>query len=306
MAAWLAHLASEYAAATASTYAAGLRRFRRYLDGAGVPLSQAAPADVRAFRDAARREEGISPRSVSTWLSAVRRFYAWLVEQGLPIANPASDVAGPRGASARRQHKRSELTRAEVLRLFEACQGDTGVRDRAVFALMAYCALRQIEIARADLESLDVRDGRQILWVHGKGRADAGAFVVLPAPAEVHLGEWLKLRGDRAGPLFTSQSRRNPGERLGTRSLRRMWLVRKRGAGISGSAKTLHSLRHSAITQAIRAGGEPMAVQAMARHQSFDTTLGYYHELARTDHPAEDLIRYGGAGEAGQVVLPGF
>jgi hypothetical protein len=49
-----------------------------------------------------------------------------------------------------------------------------------------------------------------------------------------------------------------------------------------------------------------MAVQAMARHQSFDTTLGYYHELSRTDHPAEDLIRYGGSAEVGQVVLPGF
>lgn len=59
-----------------------------------------------------------------------------------------------------------------------------------------------------------------------------------------------------------------------------------------GNAKTTHSLRHSAITNAIRRGASPMQVQAMARHASFDTTLGYYHEVSRLDDPAEDLIHY--------------
>jgi site-specific recombinase XerD len=48
-------------------------------------------------------------------------------------------------------------------------------------------------------------------------------------------------------------------------------------AGVGGEAKTTHSLRHSAITNAIRNGAEPMQVKAMARHTSFDTTLGYIH-----------------------------
>jgi hypothetical protein len=37
-----------------------------------------------------------------------------------------------------------------------------------------------------------------------------------------------------------------------------------------------------------------MQVQAMARHASFDTTLGYYHEVSRLDDPAEDRVRYDG------------
>ena len=48
----------------------------------------------------------------------------------------------------------------------------------------------------------------------------------------------------------------------------------------------------SAITNAIRRGASPLQVQAMARHGSFDTTLGYYHEVSRLDNPAEDLIDY--------------
>lgn len=35
-----------------------------------------------------------------------------------------------------------------------------------------------------------------------------------------------------------------------------------------------------------------MQVQAMARHTSFDTTLGYFHEESRTANPAEDFISY--------------
>ena len=298
---WIQHLRSEYGASTASTYAAGLRKFQSWLSDNGLSLAAVAPTDVRAFRDA-MKDAGMQPKTVSTWLTAVRRFFAWLIEEGAPIANPGTDVRGPRGGS--RSHKRDELTHGEVLRLFEACGEDT--RDRAVFALMAYCALRSVEITRADYSDLAVRDGRQILWVHGKGATGADVYVVLPAAAELHLAPWLAERGDVAGPLFVSRSRSNTGGRLSGRSLRRIWLTRKRTAGIAGKAKTIHSLRHSAITAAIRGGGEPMAVQAMARHKSFDTTLGYYHELARTERPAEDLIRYGGAGEAGQRVLEGF
>ena len=34
----------------------------------------------------------------------------------------------------------------------------------------------------------------------------------------------------------------------------------------------------------------PLQPQAMARHRSFDTTLGSFHEVGRIDHPAEDFI----------------
>lgn len=68
--------------------------------------------------------------------------------------------------------------------------------------------------------------------------------------------------------------------------------ARYRQAGVAGNRKTSHSLRHSAITNAIRHGGTPLQVQALAGHASFDTTLAYFHGEARTANPAEDLISY--------------
>lgn len=45
-----------------------------------------------------------------------------------------------------------------------------------------------------------------------------------------------------------------------------------------------------AITHSRRHVAAPLRVQAMAGHSSFDTTLGYYHEVERTSALAEDLI----------------
>ena len=89
-----------------------------------------------------------------------------------------------------------------------------------------------------------------------------------------------------------SLSRRNYGERLSSPAIRALVKERFQQAGINGARKTTHSLRHSAISTAIRNGATPTQAQAMARHANVNTTMVYYHELERTTRPAEDLIIY--------------
>ncbi|RLC75123.1 MAG: hypothetical protein DRI81_12630 [Chloroflexi bacterium] len=122
-------------------------------------------------------------------------------------------------------------------------------------------------------------------------RPGAGGRVLLPTGDTKHLPD-CPYSGDDA-PLFVSLSNRTRGNRLTTRAIRAIVKDRYAQAGVVGNRKTTHSLRHSAITNAIRRGATPMQVQAMARHSSFDTTLGYFHQEARTANPAEDFIEYG-------------
>lgn len=133
--------------------------------------------------------------------------------------------------------------------------------------------------------------------VQGKGRREADEVVVIPTSQEHVVRDWLATRSrfasnDNDAPLFVSLSNRTRGKRLTTRAIRAMVKVRFARAGVVGNRKSTHSLRHSAITNAIRHGATPMQVQAMARHTSFDTTLGYFHQEARTANPAEDFIKY--------------
>jgi integrase/recombinase XerC/integrase/recombinase XerD len=64
-------------------------------------------------------------------------------------------------------------------------------------------------------------------------------------------------------------------------------------AGVHGKNKSTHSLRHTAITNAIRHNAPAEKVRGMARHASLDTLMIYYHETDRIDDPAEKYIDYG-------------
>ena len=291
LARWDAYLRSEHAEPTQAAYEKGLQIFRAWLQERGSGLQNVTPVDVREWRDELR--EGYAVQTVNLRLSAVRRFYAWLIEEGAPILNPAANVRGASRRGKSRRHKRDELSASEVLAVLDTCdESELGKRDRGILAVMAYCALRTIEVQRAELGDLATRDGRSVLWVHGKGRAEADDFVVLPPAADEALRAWLVERGSDKGPLFRSLSRQNPGDRLSSRAIRGMVKDRFHRAGIVNGGKTTHSLRHSAISNAIRNGATPLQVQAIPRHQSFDTTLNYYHEISRTEKPAEDLIDY--------------
>ena len=276
--------------ATLESYRRGLARFTKYLAENGI--TNPTPTDISEFR--VYLLATYSAQSVNLSLSAVRSFYRYLVAVGAMPYSIASDVKGAKRAKAN-QHKRSELSAGEVLDVLATCD-DTpeGIRDRAIITLMAYCGLRAIEIQRANLDNLKI-NGRMVLWVQGKGRTEADELVVIPRGQEIVIRRWLAERKklSTAEPaLFVSLSKRNQGERLSTRAIRNLVKEHYRKAGVDDDTKTTHSLRHSAITSAIRHGATPMQVQAMARHASFDTTLNYVHEVNRLDSPAEDLIKY--------------
>lgn len=135
--------------------------------------------------------------------------------------NPATAVKGAKRRGTNKKHTRDELTAGEVRRVLATCAGETAVdrRDRALLSLMAYCALRQVELHRADIADLKTRDGRLVLWVQGKGQIEKDEFVVLPAPAETAVREWLVGHPTGHGPLFVSLGNRSNG-RLSLRAIR--------------------------------------------------------------------------------------
>lgn len=298
MSAWLTfeHLEGK-SDRTLAAYRQGLDIFTQWAEAQGLAERAALPSNIRQFK-ADLLEQGYSPQTVNLRLSAVRSFYRFAVTTDRLPYNPAAEITGAKRHKSTR-HKRDALTAEEVRGVLDTCDPATpeGIRDRAILTLMAFCALRTVEIHRANLGNLRTQGDRLILEVQGKGHDEADEIVIIPRAQERHLRAWvayrngLKLRGADS-PLFCSLSNRSRGTRLALRSIRAMVKARYDTAGVVGESKTTHSLRHSAITNAIRNGAAPMQVQAMARHSSFDTTLNYVHAVNRIDNPAEDLISY--------------
>ncbi len=281
---------------TIETYRESIAVFIVWTEDIDVLGRSMAASDIRAYKDFLSK--AYSPATVNIRLSAIRSFYRWMVTTDRLPFNPAKEVKGAKRSNST-QHKRDALTAGEMLRIFAACNAETetGIRDRAMLTLFAYCALRTIEVHRANIEHLQTQGERMILRVWGKGHVEADELVVIPVDQEPYMHDWIRVRmgispTDYAAPLFVSLSTRGRGNRLSTRAIREIIKTLYRQAGVIGQRKTTHSLRHTAITTAIRRGATPMQVQAMARHKSFDTTLNYYHEVNRLDSPAEDTISY--------------
>ncbi|MEE9466542.1 MAG: site-specific integrase, partial [Candidatus Neomarinimicrobiota bacterium] len=155
---------------------------------------------------------GYKPGSINTGLVGLRSFFAWAHEQGYIPFNPALSIRGIRRRGTTRAHKRDELAASEVLAVLGTCdESNAGRRDYALLSLMAYAALRQGEIHRADVEDLKAQDGRQVLWVQGKGSPDKDDFVVLSPIAEEAIRGWLSIHPRGKGALFVSISNRNQG-----------------------------------------------------------------------------------------------
>lgn len=298
---WQRHLAlrvdaGELSAATLAAYKRGFARFLTFLETSAAPIGQVDADTLREWRKA-ERKAGHKPTSINAWFAATKSFYGWAVAAGRILADPTQGIKSEKREGTKGKHLRDSLTSAEVRRVLAMPDPTTpaGIRDLALIALLAYTGARTIEAHRADLADLKTRDGKLTLNVHGKGRDGKDEFVVLAHPAaERALYNWLAIRGNAPGALFVALgNRKSEDGRLSLRALRRLVKHYFGLAGIFDEAKTTHSLRHSAITTAIKRGAKPTQVQAMARHSNIETTLRYFHEQERLSNPAEAFVDYG-------------
>jgi integrase/recombinase XerD len=293
----------ELSESTLSSYRAALRALWKWAAAQNPPLApdQLTTADLRQWRAYLRKDKQHSPGAANRMIAAVKSFYRWLHEQEHIAENPAAKLRHVKNHKDRAP-ARDELTDSEVLAVIRTTEaprrGEHGnaelirARDRAILSLMAYAGLRIVEIRRLRFDHLRTRGGRFTIDVHGKGRQEADQMMVLNEAAETALRDWLAIHPVGDGHVFISLSARSFGRVLDDSTIRRMVKSRYRQAGVFGERKTAHSLRHSFITKAIRAGLPPLEVQALARHGDLNTTVRYYHHKGRLDSPGEDRISY--------------
>ena len=262
---------------TRGTYRRTLNEFERYHGArAGRPSSRFrfVEADVEAYKAYLMEERELSQVSVSTYLTALRRFCDYLVARGDLPENPARGVKGNRRPES---HSRAVLRASEVEALFEAVPDATliGRRDRAIMALMVFGGLAEIELVRADVGDLDRTLMGTALLVQGKGRKSKDERVPLDDPALAPLDAYLQARSDArpTAPLFVSHGHRSEGTRLNTRSVRGRVNGHLRAAKLKKRGVSPHSLTHTAALIWLNDGMPVEEVRRRMRHGTLDTTM---------------------------------
>jgi len=230
--------------------------------------------------------------SISTknkYFTTAKRYCGVLYNAHILPMDITKDLSGAelKGFKQSRLHKKDGVSQAEVDRLAEYFRGldenKQNLRLKAIFSLLIYQGLRQVEIVRLDVNDLDLRAGKA--FVQGKGRDDKEPIALHPYTVNA-LRAYLTAYKKKSGAVFTCESNRAYGERLTTLSLRRIVKGVLRVLGVENST---HGFRHYFTTNLIKNyKGDLLTVAHYTRHRRLDM-LQVYNDAINAE---QDLPRY--------------
>ena len=246
---------------------------------ASVGLSSIAmvePVHVATWIEAGTRE--LSAPSVKQRLAALRHLFDWLVNGQVMPVNPAHTVRGPRHVVTSGQTPVLDPSEARALLDNIDVSTPSGLRDRALIALMVYSFARIGAALGMAVEDVFTQNRR--LWVRLREKGGKRHAMPCHHNLEEYLAAYLDgagLRDDPKGPLFRTIGR-------GTARLTRTVLpqanayamIRRRAAAAGIETKLgNHSFRATGITAYLKNGGTLGKAAAMANHASTRTTQLY-------------------------------
>lgn len=261
------------AANSLAAYRRDLARLASFLASRGTAVEQASADDLRAFLDSLYADQ-MSGRSVARYLSAVRRFYLYLLDRGAIHEDPAADLSSPTAWKTLPKF----LTLEEVDRLLAAPDPATprGGRDRAMLQLLYATGLRVSELISVERAHLNLEMG----VVRTRGKGDKQRLVPVGKEAIGAIEDYLErhrpsLLGRRPSPYLFVTARGSAMTRQA------FWKLLKRYGLEARILKNLtpHVLRHSFATHLLERGADLRSVQMMLGHADISSTQIYTHVL---------------------------
>jgi integrase/recombinase XerC/integrase/recombinase XerD len=262
-------------------------------------LADVSLEDLEFFSGKHLFGKGLSSRSRSAAISAIRNLFAWMFERGIINNNPASKLSHP--SIGRRLPRAISLRDAEKLLMAPDLDTFVGVRDAAMLSLLIGCGLRVSGLCSLNQSNLifttDHNNAeRLIIRVTEKGSKER----LIPAPVEclflirAYLGHANLDFVDRTLPngdqvLFISiRNRRVPeydfiGEkrRFATRSVNDMLAKYAEQTGVSVEFAHPHALRHLYGAELMESDVNILSAKALMGHERADTTEIYSHLAMR-------------------------
>ena len=271
---------------TLKAYRADLLALNQRLEGRKVELVRVTRADLLEYISW-RVDGGAKPRSTARQLSSFRRFFRYLLREGVIAEDPTTQIAMPKIGRTLPQ----SLTEEEVEALLAApvVSDPLGHRDRAMLELLYATGVRVSELINLKLSQVNLNQG--VLRIIGKG--DRERLIPLGDEAQ----DWVKkfIDGPRVKILLKRQTEYLFPTGRGDRMTRQaFWHIIKRYAKKAGIGKKLspHTVRHAFATHLLNNGADLRVVQLLLGHSDVSTTQIYTHvarermkELHSRHHP---------------------
>jgi site-specific recombinase XerD len=277
-------------------YHRDLTDFFRHMQAQGVTPLEVTADHVKLYKRALA-EAGMTSATVARRLSVLRGAYEQLAAKGLIAWETAQDIAAVKAAGVQKNSTPS-LTQRQAVALLEAIPAETlqGLRDLALMSVFFLTGCRVSAVVGACVGHLETDGVEHYLHVTEKRNKKRRKILLDAARPVLAYVQRAGIAEDKEGPLFRPLT--PDASRLIRRHLDRKtpWrLVKKycRAADIDpdrlgGRGIGIHSMRKTAINDAIRNGASMHEVREFAGHADIRTTEVYF---VRREEDAEVAAR---------------
>ena len=210
-------------------------------------------------------KEKISERTQARWISSIKSFFKYMLEEELRENNPATLLEGPKLGL----YLPDTLSMEDIERILNVIDlgSDLGIRNHCIIEVLYGCGLRVSELI--DLKISDINFKENFLKVQGNGNKSTSQHILnyihdvrsknkINKKHEDHL--FLNSRGDAMSRVI-------------------VFIIIKELVEKAGITKNIspHTFRHSFATHLLQNGVDLRFIQEMLGHSSISTTEIYTH-----------------------------
>ena len=257
---------------TQLSYRNDLLKFSNYLTKKKIlNLNSLNRNDIRNYL-LKLKSDGLKPSSISRHIVSIRKFFEYLLQEGLISEDPSALIHSPKIW----KNIPETLSVNEVTTLLSYISSlknyRHAFRDKVMIELSYACGLRVSELVNLKLNSIYFEES--YIQVTGKGQKDR--LIPINKSTLIIIDEYIKTERLKYNiddnHLFLSQHRK-----FLTRQ--RIWQIIKKHIKNAGITKNIspHTLRHSFATHLLENGGTLRAIQEMLGHSNISTTEIYTH-----------------------------
>ena len=231
-------------------------------------------------------KQKFSERSQARWVSSIKAFFKYLLEDEIRMDNPSTLLEGPKLGL----YLPDTLSFEDVERILKAIDlsTDLGKRNQCMIEVLYGCGLRVSELIDLKINNINFKEG--YLKVTGKG--DKTRFVPLADYTSRLIKEYIKnVRSQykinrKCEDILFLNSRGSSMSRV------IVFIIIKELTEKAGISKKIspHTFRHSFATHLLQNGADLRYIQEMLGHSSITTTEIYTH--LKTEELRDVILNY--------------
>ncbi|NML58563.1 site-specific tyrosine recombinase XerD [Chryseobacterium cheonjiense] len=227
-----------------------------------------------------------SERSQARWISSIKAFFKYLVEDEYRKDNPATLLEGPKLGL----YLPDTLSLPDINKIISAIEldSDLGKRNQCIIEVLYGCGLRVSELIELKISNINFRE--HYIKVLGKGNktrfvplADYTAALLLSYISDIR--SKIKVSKRYEDTLFLNSRGTSMSRVI-------VFLIIKELTDKAGVSKKIspHTFRHSFATHLLQNGADLRYIQEMLGHSSITTTEIYTH--LKTEELRDVILNY--------------